>query len=264
MPNVDVQLLLTFRAAPLAEHLGSSAQSVYSSPIYCRSQAFTYGERCTILSYDDQTKGSAVLFPKRNSYPSDEGANFNLNIDTKFMSNLSRIHSKADFIGTLNPRAWDAVHPHTPFVFSNAFVELLIADVVKEVATAIPDRTLGKEALKLSQRMAAQAASSMTASWEPGDEICPPWPWPWPGPWLAWAEPHPDPWKGILSAEQIGLAYVLARLSGLTTSQEFNASLKSMATELVRGVAGKVADDFEQCGTVPRKPFPKPKGDLAR
>jgi hypothetical protein len=56
------------------------------------------------------------------------------------------------------------------------------------------------------------------------------------------------------------LAHLLTHLSGLTISKEFNADLKSLATELVRGVAGKLADDFEQCGTVPRKPFPKPKG----
>ncbi len=177
---------------------------------------------------------------------------------------VSRVRSKADFIGLLNPRAWDALMPHTPFVFSDAFVELMVADVVKEVATTVADRALGKKVLQLSQRMAAQATSSIAASWEPGDEICPPWPWPWPGPWpwqpspQPW-DPSPQPWKPILSAAQIELAHVLTHLSGLTTSKEFNAELKSLATALVRGVAGKLADDFEQCGTVPRKPFPKRK-----
>lgn len=178
------------------------------------------------------------------------------------MSKLSTIRSKADFIGMLNPKAWDAVHPHSPFVFSDAFVELMVADVLKEVSTAIADRALGKKALQLSQQRAAQATSSMASIWEPGDEICPPWPWPWPGPRSSWelsTGPTPYPWKPIASAEQIELAHLLTRLSGLTTSKEFNADLKSLATELVRGVAGKLADDFEQCGTVPRKPIPKPK-----
>ena len=182
--------------------------------------------------------------------------------------NMSTIHSKADFIGTLNPKAWDAVHPHTPFVFSNAFVELLVADVVKNIAPALADEKLGKMSLDLSKRMAAQATKSMAASWEPGDEICPPWPWPWPGPW-PWGplpdpwrqgDPQPDPWKPIQSAEQIELAHVLTHLSGLTISKEFNADLKSLATGIARGAAGKLAADFEDCGTVPRKPFPKPKG----
>ena len=184
--------------------------------------------------------------------------------------NVSRIRSKADFIGMLNPKAWDAVHPHTPFVFSNAFVELLVADVVKDVAPALADQTLGKKSLELSQRMAAEATRSVATSWEPGDEICPPWPWPWPWgptPWWHWGPhpepwkegPLPDPWKPIRSAEQVELAHVLARLSGFTMSKEFNANLKSLATEVARGVAAKLAADFEDCGTVPRKPFPKPK-----
>jgi hypothetical protein len=183
------------------------------------------------------------------------------------MSNLSLIHSKADFIGSLNPKAWDAVKPHVPFVFSNAFVELLVADTVKRVGAAVTDRKLASKVLTLSKRMATEATGAVAASWEPGDDICPPWPWPWPGPWSNWSEPvpvpwrqlgepQPNPWEPIVSAEQIELAHVLVRLSGLTTSKEFNGELKSMATELVQGVAGRLADDFEKCGTVPRKPFP--------
>jgi hypothetical protein len=188
--------------------------------------------------------------------------------------NVSTIRSKADFIGMLNPKAWDAVHPHTPFVFSNALVELFVADVVKDMAVALADRALGKKSLELSKRMAGQATKSMLASWEPGDEICPPWPWPWP--WLKWGPlpdpwregptpepwregPYPEPWKRIVSAEQIELAHILARLSGFTISKEFNANLKSLATEVARGAASRLAADFEECGTVPRKPFPKPK-----
>ncbi len=69
--------------------------------------------------------------------------------------NLSVTRSKADFIGLLNPKVWDAVYPHMPFVFSNAFVELLVVDVVNEVATAVADRTLRKKSLGLSQPLGA-------------------------------------------------------------------------------------------------------------
>lgn len=171
------------------------------------------------------------------------------------MSNLSLIHSKADFIGSLNPKAWDAVKPHVPFVFSNAFVELLVADTVKRVGAAVADRKLGSKVVALSKRMATAATGAVAASWEPGDDICPPWPkpWPWPDPP---PPPDPIPWEPIASADQIDLAHVLVRLSGLTTSNEFNGELKSMATELVKGLAGRLADDFEKCDTVPRQPFP--------
>jgi hypothetical protein len=181
------------------------------------------------------------------------------------MANLSSIRSKAEFIGALNPKAWDALKPHTPFVFSDPHVELMVADAVKSVGAVLADRNLGKKAFELSRQMAAQATSSMVSAWNPDDDICPPWPWPWPGPW-PWTRfseilgPLPDPWKPIGAAEQIELAHVLTRLSALTTSEEFNRSLRGLAVEVARGAASTVADEFERCGTVPRKPFPRPRG----
>ena len=187
--------------------------------------------------------------------------------------NVSTIHSKAVFIATLNPKAWEVVGggPGGRFTFSDAHVELLVADVVKSVGGALSDRRLGKKALELSRKMATQATQSLLSSWEPGDELCPPWRWPWPGPWPLkdllndpepdpWKQlgPVPDPWMAIGSAEQIGLAYVLTQLSGLTASREFNQALKALATEVATDAAKTIADDFERCGTVPRKPFPKP------
>ena len=118
------------------------------------------------------------------------------------MANLSHNRSKAQLIGTLNPKAWDALKPHTPFVFSNAHVELMVADAVKLVAGAITDKGLAREVMELSRTMAKQAGGALIASWEPGDELCPPWPWPWPGPrpwWLDVFGPQPEPWKAVLA-----------------------------------------------------------------
>ena len=179
--------------------------------------------------------------------------------------NVSTIHSKAVFIATLNPKAWEVVGggPGGRFAFSNAHVELFVADAVKSVASSLSNRGLGEKVLSLSRKMATQATQGILA-WEPGDEICPPWPWPWPGP-RPWQTsdfvrgPQPEPWKQIGGAEQIGLAYVLTELSGLTTNKEFNAELKSLATEIARDASKTLVEDFERCGTVPRKPFPKPR-----
>ena len=178
------------------------------------------------------------------------------------MANLSHINSKAELIGTLNPKAWDAVNPHGPFVFSNAHVELMVADVVKSVAGAIANKGIAKEVMALSKTMAKEATGSLMASWEPGDEICPPWPWPWPGPGPRFVDvfgPRPEPWKAVVAAEQIELAHILTKLSGLTTSKQFNASLKGAATQLARTAAATMLEEFERCGTVPRKPFPRPR-----
>ena len=173
------------------------------------------------------------------------------------MANLGQIRSKADFIGKLNPKALDALKPHTPLVFSNAYVELLVADVVRSVAGAIANKAMAKEVMELSRGMAQQAATSLTASWEPGDELCPPWPWPWPGPWVPVAEPEPVPWKVISAAEQLELAYTLTKLAGLTVSKEINGALKGAGVKLAGLAMGTMMEEFEKCGTVPRKPFPK-------
>lgn len=189
--------------------------------------------------------------------------------------NLSTIHSKAVFIATLNPKAWEVVGGGPAgFRFSDAHIELLVADVVRTIGGALPERKLGRKALDLSRRMAMQATQAMVLSWEPGDELCPPWRWPWPAPWpLRDLLNDPDPlsyvdvpqqalsapWKAIASADQIGLANVLTQLAGLTMSKEFNQALKGLATEVARDAATTLVQDFERCGTVPRKPFPKPR-----
>jgi len=174
------------------------------------------------------------------------------------MANVSKIRSKIDLIGSLNPKAWDALIPHTPFVFSNAHVELMVADVVKLVGASLADKQLATKTLSLSKKMAEVASSSLVSAWEPGDELCPPWPWPWPwpGPLTDPFGPHPEPWKVVVSAEQIELAHELTKLSGLTTSKDFNVALKGLATEIARSAVSRVAEEFERCGTVPRGPFP--------
>ena len=175
------------------------------------------------------------------------------------MRNLSLIRSKEDFIISLLPQAADAVKPHGPRFITNAYIDLLIADVVKEISALIHDRALAKRALELSKKMAEKASSAMLAGWEPGDDICPPWPWPGPGP-ISQQSPVPDPWKPVVAAEQVELAHILTQLAGLTTHAEINQALKTTATQLARGVAGALADEFERCGTVPRKPLPRPRG----
>lgn len=173
------------------------------------------------------------------------------------MANLTNIRSKAEFIATLNPKAWDAVQPHTPFVFSNAHVELMVADAVKSVAGAITNKGLAKEIMELSRTMANKAGASLAASWEPGDDICPPWPWPWPGPtWREAYSPSPEPWKVVAAAEQLELAHTLTKLAGLTTSKEYNGALRGAAVQLAGIASSTLLAEFERCGTVPRKPFP--------
>ncbi len=174
------------------------------------------------------------------------------------ISTHSNIRSKLDLIATLNPAAWD-VNPPQFFPFSNAHVELMAADTLKSAVPAIANKALAKRAAELSKKMAGGATTAMMASWEPGDDICPPWPWPWPDPWPGpWQEvfgPHPEPWQEVPSAIQIDIAHSLVKLSALTTNKEFNKELKSLATEIAADAAGALANEFARNASVPRKAF---------
>jgi hypothetical protein len=75
--------------------------------------------------------------------------------------------------------------------------------------------------------------------------------------------PRPEPWKSVSAAEQIELAHTLTQLAGLTTSKEFNTLFKALATDIAGSAAGRLSDEFERCGTVPRKPIPRPRGGRA-
>lgn len=174
------------------------------------------------------------------------------------------VRSKAQLIGTLNPKAWDALKPKHDFPLNDATIELFVADIVKQASALIADKKYAKEVLSVSKKMAESATKSMLAGWEPGDDLCPPWRWPfpwpgpWPGPWPWWGSTFDSqPWKVIDLAEQIEVAHLLTQLSGLTASQEFNVALKNVATGMVGSVANQLVADFERCGTVPRSPIPR-------
>ena len=156
----------------------------------------------------------------------------------------SKIKSKLDLIAHLNPKAWD-VNPPQQFVFSKAHIELMVADTVKTAASGISNKALAKRTAELSKRMAGSATGSMVASWEPGDDICPPWPWPWPGPrpYVSFG-PHPDPWKEVPAAVQVEIAHSLSKLAALTSSKEYGKELRSLAGEVAAGAAGAMAADF--------------------
>jgi hypothetical protein len=167
----------------------------------------------------------------------------------------TKIRSKLDLIASLNPKAWD-VNPPQFFPFSNAHVELMVADTVKTAAAAISNKSLAKRAADLSKQMASAATQAMVASWEPGDDLCPPWPWPWPGPRPHWADgPSPEPWKEIDAAVQVEIAHSLVKLATLTTSKEFNKELKDLGSALAADAAGSLAAGFARTANAPRKAF---------
>lgn len=180
------------------------------------------------------------------------------------LHSTTALASLAQLIGHLNPAAWDALVPHLPFSYSDAHVDLLAADLVRQVSVELTDKALKQQVFSLSQQMARTASAGLVATWdEPGDELCPRWPYPFPFPhaqdWLRLlaAKPQPDPWQPISSAEQVQLAYVLTQAASLTTDAAATKSLLRLATSIAAAASRTLADDFERCGSRPRPKFPK-------
>ncbi|RSK37225.1 hypothetical protein [Hymenobacter metallilatus] len=175
------------------------------------------------------------------------------------------LHSKIQLVGAINPAAWDALIPHSHFVFTDAHVNLLAADLVRQISSQLTDPSLREQTFGVSQQMARSAASGLAASWEPGDELCPPWRWPFPHPhgleWLEQLEqvlkPQPQPWKSIGAAEQVQLAYQLTQVAALTSEASFSLELLHLASRVAAVASRTMLDEFERCGTRPRPKFPR-------
>lgn len=175
------------------------------------------------------------------------------------------LFSKIHLIGSINPEAWDALIPHTPFVFSDAHVNLLAADLVRQISAELPDKGLQARVFELSQQMARSASAGLASSWEPGDELCPPWRWPFPFPHVTdlleelekGMGPRPEPWHKIPSAGMLQSAYQLTQVAALTSDADFSQELLHVATTVATQASRTLVDDFERCGTLPRPKFPK-------
>lgn len=185
------------------------------------------------------------------------------------MSNLSHVRSKIALIGSLVPEAWDALHPSGSAFISDHFIELMVAETVRDASTHISDKKLAKAARHLSATMAGIATAGLVNGWEDGDPICPPYPWerfpkgpvfgPFPLPW-------PEPWPGpvysmdggivlqpVAQLTQLELSSALVQLSSLTYNAEANKGLVTIAGDIARGISSKLGDEVDPCGTVPRK-----------
>jgi len=168
---------------------------------------------------------------------------------TNYMSNLLKLKSKAEFIASLNPAAYDAIHPHGPLFVNDHVIELFVADAVKTVSKNINNKNLQKQGIALSGKIAGKAAHGLIAGWEDGDDLCPPWPRPFP---IGWFIPSYLAPVKVSDVEQVELVSTLIALSSFTMEKEFNQEIKNLASGIAGGISSKLADEVEKCGTVPR------------
>jgi hypothetical protein len=96
-------------------------------------------------------------------------------------------------------------------------------------------------------------AHGAAEAWEPGDDICPPWPWwrrgsisfkPQPDPWRG--KPEPDPWRDLSASERVraaGLIDALGLLQAYNVAAKIgDASARSVATKALGKALGESAE----------------------
>ncbi len=134
--------------------------------------------------------------------------------------------------GILPPEAYDFVFPHGPR-FSSFTKEYAMAGVVRDIARALPDKSLQKKLMSAGRSMVEYSSKGLINGWEEGDDICPPY-WP-PIPGLipgGGGDPDPIPWM-IARQEGISIyANALKVIAGLSKVPAVAKQLNEIAGAL--------------------------------
>ena len=134
------------------------------------------------------------------------------------------------------------------------------------------DRDLAAKVHNIGKELVAGASHGFTASWEAGDDICPPWPWPVGGPRprsddlrVSLTNPEPGAWleHTTPAMNDIVLAHGLRQLASLTSSEKASHAIRQVGETIVKAASSKLFDEY--CGTPvkPDVPVPKPKATAA-
>lgn len=182
---------------------------------------------------------------------------------------VSVVLEKMSFLQVLEKRDWIDGGPHPMYRVSSAMYEVMLAQVVRNIAPLLQNRMFGKQLHELGHEMVRQASHGVVAGWEDGDDICPPWRGPhW---WQFGTVPDTAPALGgegldlqasaLLDelpggVRDVALATAIRAAARLTSDEKSSAALKALGEQIVEGVAGKSALFDDYCGTpvTPRPP----------
>src|SRR5947209_16706282 len=109
----------------------------------------------------------------------------------------SLILQKVSFLhGVLDPN-WVDGNPGQPGpVFRTAISDYIVAELLRDIGVNLHNRELATRLHGIGKELVSGASHGLAASWEDGDDICPPWPVGGPRPRgndLV-TGPQPEPW----------------------------------------------------------------------
>ena len=177
--------------------------------------------------------------------------------------NIPLLLEKVSFLkGLLDPNWVDGGPGQPGPIFRIAMADYAVAELVRGISQNVSNQEIGGRLLAVGKELAAQASVGMTASFDEGDDICPPYYWNGPIPHHLGniLGPNPIPWFERLgpAMNDVLAANALRQLASLTTSAKASGAIKELGESLIKGASSRLYDDY--CGTPvkPRIPSPRP------
>lgn len=176
----------------------------------------------------------------------------------------SLILQKVSFLHGLIDPNWVDGNPGQPGpIFRTALADYVVAELLRDISVNLHDRELAGKVRNIGKELASASSHGLTAGWEDGDDICPPWFGHGPRPHqdvVLVAGPSPEPWLQHVTPamNDIVLAHALRELASLTSSEKASQGIKQVGESIIKGASSKLFDEY--CGTPvkPHAPGPKP------
>jgi hypothetical protein len=178
------------------------------------------------------------------------------------------ILQKVSFLHGLIDPSWIDGNPGQPGpIFRTAMTDYVVAELLRDISVNLQERDLATKVHNIGKELVSASSHGLTAGWEDGDDICPPFkvgPRPR-GDTLSLTAPQPEPWLEHITPamNDIVLAHALRELASLTSSEKASNGIRQVGETIVKAAGSKLFDEY--CGTPvkPHVPVPKPKGVAA-
>jgi hypothetical protein len=155
--------------------------------------------------------------------------------------------------GIIDP-SWIDGNPGQPGpIFRTAIADYVVAELLRDISADLHDRDHATKVHNIGKELVSASSHGLTASWEDGDDICPPWPWHFGGPRPRSDElvlgPRPEPCLQHVTPamNDIVLAHALRQLASLTSSEKASNGIRQVGETIVKAESGKLFDEY--CGT---------------
>ena len=176
--------------------------------------------------------------------------------------NTNLILQKVSFLhGMIDPDQVDGNPGQPGPIFRTAIVDLVVAELLRDISVNLQNREFATKVRNIGRDLVTGFSPGLTAGWEEGDDICPPFKGPRPyGDSVSLTAPQSEQWlkHAAPAMNDIVLAHGLRELASLTSSEKASNEIRQAGETIVKAASARLFDEY--CGTpVKHVPAPKPK-----